>query len=266
MINLYEYKKIDGVLEREVVETLQKNDISTVTGTVENLANIIKINDRYDFYINIQPIEERWYSLIKEKNSILSEIKEVHKEFLQAKEEEKRHLEMRLYKLFGESHEDTVINEEGYENSDLKRVNDEIKKLENKYIWLGDFDKKPIFNPLDIKQSDKKNIISKVRDQKVRSLEDTVADLSKMNTLLMSFITSIYGTLSETNKGKIPEENKALIDFAVEKWPETQTRGDRQLQAEGTDLITKLFEREVQIADIIDEVKNVNGLDVKEEA
>jgi len=158
-------------------------------------------------------------------------------------------------------------------NIKISKVTEKRNKLEEKFPWLKAYrgEETDSVRPepsenVKIPEEDLKKLIAHDRNQKVRSLEDTVADLSKMNTLLMSFVTSIYGTLSETNKGKIPEENKALIDFAVEKWPETQTRGDRQLQIEGTDLITKLFEREVQIADIIDEVKNVNGLDVKEEA
>jgi len=102
--------------------------------------------------------------------------------------------------------------------------------------------------PTDIK----KRLMAHERDLTVRDLNDTVADLSKMNALLMSFISTIYGTLSATAKNKIPAPEKAVIDHAVAAWPNTSTRGDRQLALEGTALVDKLYAREVAIADIVD--------------
>ena len=102
---------------------------------------------------------------------------------------------------------------------------------------------------------DIKALIAHERNFRVHSLEDTVADLAKINTLLMSFTTAMYNVLPATQKNNIPAEIKAVIDHATQKWPETMTRGDRQLAVEGTALLDKLFAREVIIADIVDQLK-----------
>jgi len=97
-----------------------------------------------------------------------------------------------------------------------------------------------------------KKLVRVVRDKNVRSSEDSIADLAKMNSLLFSMVSSIYGTLSATAKSKIPVAEKGLIDYAITTFSTVQTRADRQLLTEGTALIDKLFKRETDIADIVD--------------
>ena len=106
-----------------------------------------------------------------------------------------------------------------------------------------------------ISPDDVKKLIAHERDSKVRNSEDTLADLAKMNSLLFSTVGSIYGTLTSTAKDKIDADTRAIIEYSIAKFADTQTRADRQLAEEGTDLVDKLFAREVQIADIIDELK-----------
>lgn len=107
-----------------------------------------------------------------------------------------------------------------------------------------------------ITDEDVKKLIAHERDLKVRNSEDTLADLAKMNSLLFSTVGAIYGTLSDTAKGKIPDETRAVIEYSIQEFNKVQTRADRQLTEDGTALVDKLFQREVQIADIIDEVKS----------
>ena len=97
-----------------------------------------------------------------------------------------------------------------------------------------------------------KKLIAHDRDLKVRNLEDSVADLAKMNSLLMGFVSTIYKVLSATEKAAIPAAKAAVINHALQRWATTQTRGDRQLKTDGLALIDKLFDREVAIADIVD--------------
>lgn len=106
-----------------------------------------------------------------------------------------------------------------------------------------------------ISPEDIKKLIAHERDSKVRNSEDTLADLAKMNSLLFSTVGSIYGTLTATAKDKIDADTRAVIEYSISKFADTQTRADRQLAEEGTELVDKLFSREVQIADIIDELK-----------
>jgi len=107
-----------------------------------------------------------------------------------------------------------------------------------------------------ISSDDVKKLIAHERDSKVRNSEDTLADLAKMNSLLFSTVSAIYGTLSDTAKGKIDADMKDVIEYSFAKFADTQTRADRQMAQEGTGLVDKLFEREVQIADIIDNLKD----------
>jgi len=97
----------------------------------------------------------------------------------------------------------------------------------------------------------KKLIAAREIEYHVRNKDDTIADLAKMVSLLLSMVSSIYGTLSTTQKGKIPAAERAIIDYATTTFAAIQTRADRQLATEGTTLIDKLFGREVEIADIV---------------
>lgn len=107
-----------------------------------------------------------------------------------------------------------------------------------------------------ITDEDVKKLIAHERDLKVRNGEDTLADLAKMNSLLFSTVGAIYGTLSASAKDKIPAETRGVIEYSIQEFDKVQTRADRQLATDGTELVDKLFAREVQIADIIDLVKN----------
>jgi len=97
-----------------------------------------------------------------------------------------------------------------------------------------------------------KQLIAKQRDAEIRNVDDTLADLAKMNSLLFSVVATIYSTLTPTAINKIPAAEKAVIDYAIKRFTAIQTRGDRQLATEGTKLIDKLFDREVSIADMVD--------------
>ncbi len=107
-----------------------------------------------------------------------------------------------------------------------------------------------------ISSDDVKKLIAHERDTKVRNSEDTLADLAKMNSLLFSTVGAIYGTLSASAKDKIPAETRGVIEYSIQEFDKVQTRADRQLATDGTELVDKLFAREVQIADIIDSMKS----------
>jgi len=100
----------------------------------------------------------------------------------------------------------------------------------------------------------KKLIAAREIEHHVRNTDDTIADLAKMNSLLFSMVSGIYGTLSVTQKNKIPAAERAVIDYATTTFATIQTRADRQLIAEGTALIDKLFSREEEIANIVEQI------------
>jgi len=142
----------------------------------------------------------------------------------------------------------------------IQELTKDLEIKENRNQWLKAYRgiktevHRPIIKPVIPTESIKK-LIAHERDLKVRNSEDSIADLAKMNALLMSFVTAIYSVTSDEAKANLPTEQKAIIDYATSKWADTQTRGDRQLKQEGTALIDKLFQREVEIADIIDNIK-----------
>ena len=158
-------------------------------------------------------------------------------------------------------------------NEDITNVNINITDsfklvtdLEAKYKWLIEFrtstnntdlnttSLRPVVKP-QLTTSKKKNIIRHDVDVNIRDVNDTVADLAKMNALLMAMASGIYGTLSSTAKDKIDPTKRAIIEYAISEWDNSNTRADRQLATEGTTLIDKLFSREVKIADIVDKYK-----------
>jgi len=98
-------------------------------------------------------------------------------------------------------------------------------------------------------------LIAYKRDTSVRNAETSIADVAKMNSLLFSMVGMMYNTLTATAKDKIPPQDRAVMEYAIASFKTKETRADRQLVRDGTKLIDKLFKREVDIADIIDEVK-----------
>ena len=107
----------------------------------------------------------------------------------------------------------------------------------------------------EIPREDIKALIAHERDLKVRNAEDSIADIAKMVSLSFSVVAVLWGFLSDDDKSKLPAEQKSLIDYAVLRFSQLDTRADDQLKTEGTKLVDKLFERENEIAKIVQEVK-----------
>jgi len=262
-MNIYEYKNENGKWERTPIKNLEKYDLDNSKLSRERLIELTKQNKEYDFYERFQQREDEWFylkekefELIKEAEELYSTIKE-NGWFEQNNNElsdESRQSMMRLYSILGTSTEDIDFKKPS-EYSELYNIKERINKLESKLPYLGHFDRKPRFSDDGISTIDEKKIITNVIDTEVRSVEDSIADLAKMNSLLFSCISAMYNTMTDTAKGKIDDGTKAIIDYSVEKFKETTTRADNQLMKEGTDLIDKLFDREAKIATIISDIK-----------
>ena len=264
-MNIYEYINENGKWEREVVKSLEKFNTDNSNKSAEALKIQTEINLEYDFYSRFQQREDEWFYLIQKRYELIKEADKLYAEILSSdgfyieEDEDKEDIlkpsKMRLYAILGSVIEETS-SEYPEDFSELYNINDRISVLENKLPYLGDFDKKPKYTNNGIGLVNQKKIIKSVVNSEVRSVEDSIADLAKMNSLLFSCISAMYGTMSDSAKGKIDEETKTIIDYSVEKFANTQTRADRQLMKEGTGLVDKLFDRETQIADIIDSVKS----------
>ena len=88
-------------------------------------------------------------------------------------------------------------------------------------------------------------------ENEVFDLRDSVADNSKMISLLISLVSRIYSTLTATAKGKLSSADKALIETVITEFKNVNTRADVQLAKEGPSMITKILSRQAQIGTIV---------------
>lgn len=80
---------------------------------------------------------------------------------------------------------------------------------------------------------------------------DAIADNAKMISLLLSTISKMYNTFTDTQKNKLSIEDKTLIEYTFDKFGNANTRADNQLQEEGTELVDKLIQRQETIGNIL---------------
>ena len=80
---------------------------------------------------------------------------------------------------------------------------------------------------------------------------DAIADNAKMISLLLSTISKMYNTFTDTQKNKLSPEDKTLIEYTFDKFSTANTRADNQLQKEGTELVDKLIQRQETIGNIL---------------
>ena len=139
---------------------------------------------------------------------------------------------------------------------DLIRDRDE---LEGSNPWLselrvvdGDLSKIPEIVYIEELSDELANkVIRHERNITSRDLETTVGDVAKMSSLIFSMVSTIYKAMPDAQKEKIPLAERAIIDHALESKAKTTTRADKQLEVFGLKAVTKLFDREREITEII---------------
>jgi len=155
----------------------------------------------------------------------------------------------------------------------LEVVEKDISQLEDSNPWLlrykGETIDDAIVRPEPslktvISDNNKKRLIAYDRDTSVRDVNDSIADVAKMVSLSFSIISELWDLVPDADKENIDGAKKDVIDYSVTKFKEIQTRADRQLSKEGTNLVDKLFNREVAIADVIDNI-NKDTVDTSKE-
>lgn len=253
-----------GFVERTVLESFPEMDVLAKgieagrrTQTIKN--GLLKAYEGKSQGFLCE-VEDKWFKLqsniqvmektLDELNNPVLEIDPETMQEIPLTEEEQAKINDKLSAL----KQDGSI--ESYE-ADVK----ERAQMEETYPWLVAFrgvettEVRPDVTAESLSNSDVKSLIAHERNLSVRNIEDTVADLAKMNSLLLNFIKAIYGAMDPAAKGAMDPATKAVFDYAVDAFNVVQTRGDRQLAEEGTALIDKLFAREAAIADIIDSLK-----------
>jgi len=96
------------------------------------------------------------------------------------------------------------------------------------------------------KYIDRKDINDNIFDS-----EDAIADNAKLISLLLSITTRMYEIIPDTQKDLLDPNDRDIIEFAFNEFKNISTRADRQFQDEGIALISKLYERQDKIGNII---------------
>lgn len=87
-------------------------------------------------------------------------------------------------------------------------------------------------------------------NNEVRDYGDSIADLAKWNSLLTSTVMAMYGTMTDTNKAKLPQEQRGLIEEIFGLFKGTETVADYNLKS-GTSFIKDILNKEAKIKKIV---------------
>lgn len=245
-----------GINAKRALATIQKGLLRAYQGVAET---------------NLVSKEEEWYEAHSKIVDLTAELEQLNNPELQEDdngvdipltEEQLNTISDRKRAILG--HDETTIVKDGTDiithiDGEIEIAVAERDSLEISFEFLKGYrgETTDAVRPLvtsSIPWDVTKRLIAYERDQKIRNQEDSIADLAKMNSLLFSMVSAMYTAGTTTMKSNIPAETRGIIEHAITKFSETQTRADRQLAEEGAALIDKLFDREVQIADIIDNI------------
>jgi len=97
---------------------------------------------------------------------------------------------------------------------------------------------------------DKKSRTRYEIQEEVFDLNDSVADNSKMISMIFSILNSMYKSMPENEKEALGKK-RSLIEYAFDKFDVTTTSADVQIEQNGKDFIDKLFSRQENISKII---------------
>lgn len=264
----YDYKTIlneDNIyigIKKEInTEYPTKQYIESVSNSInsEKLYELLKLENIGKQELKLLKIENDWYDLMVSFINFNNIKIELEKQLTDNTDKINSNI---TTGLLTQDELDEINTKISSTTIDINNSFDLIVKLENRYKWLKAFREdvdlndssfnRPVFKD-KLLLSTKKEVIRHKINKKVRDVNDTVADLSKMNALLMAMISSIYEVLPESEKDLLNPNRRGLIEYGINKWDNSSTRADRQLAVEGTKLIDRLFNREVETANIVDE-------------
>lgn len=81
--------------------------------------------------------------------------------------------------------------------------------------------------------------------------KDSLADTTKWVSLLTTLVSLMYDTFTETQKARLPEEHRSLIEYTFAKFKVTNTRADVQFATEGISMVDKILDRQKAVGDIV---------------
>ena len=100
-------------------------------------------------------------------------------------------------------------------------------------------------------KTDSKSINRHKIQEDVFDIEDSVADNAKMMSLMMSMFYRLYEAMPQEVYDNLSPEDKGVVEYAINAFKSTRTRADNLFDAEGTDFIDRIFERQGKIGTIL---------------
>jgi len=106
----------------------------------------------------------------------------------------------------------------------------------------------------DEPQTDKKAKVRYEIENNIFDIRDSVADNAKMISLLFSMVYRMYEAMPEEYKQNLSEQDRQMIEFAINEFKNVQTWGDLKIQKEGTNAIISLMQRQNKVGQVIQQV------------
>ena len=91
-------------------------------------------------------------------------------------------------------------------------------------------------------------------EEQVFDIRDSVADNSKMISLLFTMVYKMYESLPDSTMNKMPKEDKTIIDNTIEIFKSVHTWADIKFQEEGFKSIERLIKRQGELGKVIKKV------------
>ena len=104
---------------------------------------------------------------------------------------------------------------------------------------------------------DKKAKVRYEIENNVFDIRDSVADNAKMISLLFSMVYRMYEAMPDEYKQNLSEQDRQMIEFAINEFKNVETWGDIKIQKEGTNAISSLMQRQNQVGQVIKKVYGV---------
>ena len=124
--------------------------------------------------------------------------------------------------------------------------------LEKKILKKGALHKVGVQETLNKEiKTEKKYLNRKKIQDEVFDDSDSIADNAKMISLLLTVISRMYDIMPTEQKDLLKADDKAMIEYAFNKFHTTNTRADTLYAQEGNSLIDTLMKRQSDINLII---------------
>jgi len=95
-------------------------------------------------------------------------------------------------------------------------------------------------------------------NEEVFDIHDSVADNAKAISLIFAMLSRIYNALPASTKNKIPAEDRAMIEYAFQKYHSIQTRADVEFAlGSGKELVDKIMDRQDKIGKLFKEIYGI---------